>query len=285
MLGSGISPRAPPRAWSWGSALVVPATAAAHIVPPVALPGVAGAAPALPLADGAGLLGPLPPRRRAPRLGREAAPRDAVPGQPHAHAPPASRPSAAERHLARAASRHARRHGPPPLLRPRLRRAARARCRAPARAGWRGRASARSIAWGCGTLVEPARDVALWLNSPPHRAILLGNARRAGVGVKRTGGCGGRAYWVTTSARRRARHVLPSGRLGVLAPARAPRRSRGPPASSPAAAHSAEHEQRDEVVASALAGDHRARQPVDQVLERQRLGDVARAPPARRSSS
>ena len=52
------------------------------------------------------------------------------------------------------------------------------------------------IAWGCGTLSSPRATLNRWLNSPPHRAILLGNARRAGVGVKRTGGCGGRAYWV-----------------------------------------------------------------------------------------
>ena len=103
-------------------------------------------------------------------------------------------PFRAERHLARAASRHAadmgRRHyfahvspsGKSPMSRARS-------------AGWRGGVG-EVIAWGCGTLSSPRATLNAWLNSPPHRAILLGNARRAGVGVKRIGGCGGRAYWV-----------------------------------------------------------------------------------------
>jgi uncharacterized protein YkwD len=104
------------------------------------------------------------------------------------------RPFRAERHLARAASRHAadmgRRHyfahispsGKSPMSRARS-------------AGWRGGVG-EVIAWGCGTLSSPRATLNAWLNSPPHRAILLGNAHRAGVGVKRLGGCGGRAYWV-----------------------------------------------------------------------------------------
>jgi uncharacterized protein YkwD len=62
-------------------------------------------------------------------------------------------------------------------------------------AGWRGGVG-EVIAWGCGTLSSPRATLNAWLNSPPHRAILLGKARRAGVGVKRVSGCGGRAYWV-----------------------------------------------------------------------------------------
>ena len=68
----------------------------------------------------------------------------------------------------------------------------RARARA---AGWRGGVG-EVIAWGCGTLASPRATLHAWLNSPPHRAIMLGGARAAGVGLKRTGGCGGRAYWV-----------------------------------------------------------------------------------------
>jgi uncharacterized protein YkwD len=100
----------------------------------------------------------------------------------------------AERRLTRAANRHAadmgRRNyfghvslsGRSP--------AARARA-----AGWRGSVG-EVIAWGCGALATPRATLHAWLNSPPHRAILLGSGRAAGVGVKRLSGCGGRAYWV-----------------------------------------------------------------------------------------
>jgi uncharacterized protein YkwD len=103
-------------------------------------------------------------------------------------------PFRSERHLARAASRHAsdmgRRHyfghvsptGRSPLSRARA-------------AGWRGGVG-EVIAWGCSSLSSPRATLRAWLNSPPHRSIILGGARRAGVGVKRLRGCGGRAYWV-----------------------------------------------------------------------------------------
>jgi uncharacterized protein YkwD len=103
-------------------------------------------------------------------------------------------PFRAERPLARAASRHAadmgRRHyfahvspsGESALSRARA-------------AGWRGGVG-EVIAWGCGLLSTPRATVRAWLNSPPHRSILLGTARAAGVGVKRLAGCGGRADWV-----------------------------------------------------------------------------------------
>ena len=99
-----------------------------------------------------------------------------------------------ERHLARAASRHAadmgRRHyfahvspsGKSP--------AARARA-----AGWHGNVG-EIIAWGCGALATPRATVRAWLHSPPHRTIMLGGGRVAGVGVKSLAGCGGRAYYV-----------------------------------------------------------------------------------------
>jgi uncharacterized protein YkwD len=42
----------------------------------------------------------------------------------------------------------------------------------------------------------PRATVRAWLTSPPHRSIILGSARAAGVGVKRLAGCGGGSYWV-----------------------------------------------------------------------------------------
>ena len=103
-------------------------------------------------------------------------------------------PFRAERHLARAASRHAadmgRRHyfahvspsGESALSRARA-------------AGWRGGVG-EVIAWGCGLRSTPRATVRAWLTSPLHRSIILGSARAAGVGVKRLAGCGGRGYWV-----------------------------------------------------------------------------------------
>jgi uncharacterized protein YkwD len=96
--------------------------------------------------------------------------------------------------LARAAKRHARdmararyfahqRAGGPSL-------AQRAR-----RAGWRGRSIGEAIAYGCGRAGAPASIVRLWLNSPPHRAILLSRGLgRAGIGVagRPPVACGGR---------------------------------------------------------------------------------------------
>jgi uncharacterized protein YkwD len=112
----------------------------------------------------------------------------------HARAGAGLAPFRGERHLARAASRHAadmaRRNyfghfspsGRSPLARARS-------------AGWHG-AVGEAIAWGCGSLTSPRATMRAWLHSAPHRAIVLGGARAAGVGVKRRSGCGGRAYWV-----------------------------------------------------------------------------------------
>jgi uncharacterized protein YkwD len=96
--------------------------------------------------------------------------------------------------LARAAKRHARdmvraryfahqRAGGPSLTR-------RAR-----RAGWRGRSIGEAIAYGCGSAGAPASIVRSWLNSPPHRAILLSQGLgRVGIGVvgRAPVSCGGR---------------------------------------------------------------------------------------------
>jgi uncharacterized protein YkwD len=41
-----------------------------------------------------------------------------------------------------------------------------------------------TLAWGTGAQATPASRVAAWMNSPPHRAILLGRAfREAGLGI------------------------------------------------------------------------------------------------------
>lgn len=98
------------------------------------------------------------------------------------------------RPLARAASGHARdmararyfahqRAGGPSLTQ-------RAR-----RAGWRGRTIGEAIAYGCGRSGTPAAILKMWLNSPPHRAILLSDhLRKAGIGVaaRPPVACGGR---------------------------------------------------------------------------------------------
>jgi uncharacterized protein YkwD len=63
------------------------------------------------------------------------------------------------------------------------------------RAGWRGRRIGEAIAYGCGSAGTPTAIVRMWLNSPPHRAILLsGSLRRAGIGVAKRAPvrCGGR---------------------------------------------------------------------------------------------
>jgi uncharacterized protein YkwD len=52
-------------------------------------------------------------------------------------------------------------------------------------AGYRnGRTLGETIGWGTGTLATPASIVSGWMNSPPHRAVILnGRIREAGVGV------------------------------------------------------------------------------------------------------
>ena len=162
-------------------AIVVPATASATIVPPVALPGVAGGGSRRRVAARARLRR-LPRRRGPPRLDRRDAPRDAVPGQPGARrrrprpvprrAPPRPRRRAPRADMGRRNYfAHVSPTGKSPLSRARA-------------AGWRGGVG-EVIAWGCGTLASPRATLRAWLNSPPHRAIVLGGGRAAGVGVKR----------------------------------------------------------------------------------------------------
>jgi uncharacterized protein YkwD len=176
-----------------GVSLVVPASAAADIAPPVALPGVPGAVPALPSpqALAASIHCPHAGARRASPAALRRAMLCLV---NRTRIAAGLAPFRGERHLARAAMRHAadmaRRHyfahvspsGTSPQARARS-------------AGWRGNVG-EVIAWGCSSLSSPRATLRAWLNSAPHRAIILGNAHRAGVGVKRLRGCGGRAYWV-----------------------------------------------------------------------------------------
>jgi uncharacterized protein YkwD len=51
-------------------------------------------------------------------------------------------------------------------------------------AGYSGGAPGETIGWGVGALATPAAIVQGWLESPPHRAIVLGAGfRRIGLGV------------------------------------------------------------------------------------------------------
>jgi uncharacterized protein YkwD len=51
-------------------------------------------------------------------------------------------------------------------------------------AGWSGRTLGETLGWGSGSLATPAAIVAGWMNSPPHRSILLGGGfHRIGLGV------------------------------------------------------------------------------------------------------
>jgi len=66
------------------------------------------------------------------------------------------------------------------------------------RAGWNGEAWGETIAYGCGSSGSPKATLKGWMNSPPHRAILLsGTYRRGGLGVGAEAPCGdGGAIWV-----------------------------------------------------------------------------------------
>lgn len=51
-------------------------------------------------------------------------------------------------------------------------------------AGYGARSLGENIGWGSGGLATPAAIVRAWMNSPPHRAVILnGSYRDAGVGV------------------------------------------------------------------------------------------------------
>jgi uncharacterized protein YkwD len=71
------------------------------------------------------------------------------------------------------------------------------------RAGWRGHAWGENIAYGCGSSASPRATVRMWMNSPPHRAIMLsGTYRVGGVGVTDWAPCGRGGMWVLDVGRK-----------------------------------------------------------------------------------
>jgi uncharacterized protein YkwD len=71
------------------------------------------------------------------------------------------------------------------------------------RAGWHGSAWGENIAYGCGSLASPKATLRAWMNSPPHRAILLSSTyRHAGVGVVGSAPCGSGGMWVLDVGRK-----------------------------------------------------------------------------------
>jgi len=71
------------------------------------------------------------------------------------------------------------------------------------RAGWHGRAWGENIAYGCGPLASPKATLRAWMNSPPHRAIILsGTYRHGGVGVVGWAPCGSGGMWVLDVGRK-----------------------------------------------------------------------------------
>jgi uncharacterized protein YkwD len=72
------------------------------------------------------------------------------------------------------------------------------------RVGWNGRAWGETIAYGCGASSSPKATLRGWMNSPPHREIILsGSYRRGGLGVGAEAPCGGGgATWVLDVGRK-----------------------------------------------------------------------------------
>ena len=71
------------------------------------------------------------------------------------------------------------------------------------RAGWHGSAYGETIAYGCGPLGSPKATLRAWMNSPPHRAIILsGSYRHGGVGVVSSTPCGRGGMWVLDVGRK-----------------------------------------------------------------------------------
>jgi uncharacterized protein YkwD len=71
------------------------------------------------------------------------------------------------------------------------------------RAGWSGHAWGENIAYGCGPSGTPRGAVRMWMNSPPHRELMLsGTYRQGGVGVTNGAPCGAGAMWVLDVGRK-----------------------------------------------------------------------------------
>ncbi len=71
------------------------------------------------------------------------------------------------------------------------------------RAGWYGHAWGENIAYGCGSSGTPRSTVRMWMNSPPHRSIMLsGTYRQGGIGMTDSAPCGRGAMWVLDVGRK-----------------------------------------------------------------------------------
>ena len=72
------------------------------------------------------------------------------------------------------------------------------------RVGWSGKAWGENIAYGCGSESTPKATLSSWMNSPPHRDLLLsGTYRRGGLGVGAEAPCGDNgATWVLDVGRK-----------------------------------------------------------------------------------
>jgi uncharacterized protein YkwD len=72
------------------------------------------------------------------------------------------------------------------------------------RVGWDGEAWGETIAYGCGKSGSPKATLRGWMNSPPHRHIILsGGYRRGGLGVGGEALCGAHgATWVLDVGRK-----------------------------------------------------------------------------------
>ena len=71
------------------------------------------------------------------------------------------------------------------------------------RARWKGTSWGETIAYGCGSSGSPKATLKSWLNSPPHRAILLsGTYERGGLGLAGQAPCGAGAMWVLDVGRK-----------------------------------------------------------------------------------
>jgi uncharacterized protein YkwD len=167
-------------------------TTVAQGLPPVAVPVPAGA----PLATGAA--GCAQTHAQPGRLSVRAARAAMLCAINQARAANGLGALGGERHLRKAANGHAR-----DMVRHRY--FAHQRAGGPSfgarleHAGWHGSAAGEAIAWGCGASAPVAATVRAWLNSPPHRAILLsGTYRKVGIGVAghAPASCGPGATWV-----------------------------------------------------------------------------------------
>jgi uncharacterized protein YkwD len=72
------------------------------------------------------------------------------------------------------------------------------------RAGWRGVRWGETIAYGCGSLSSPKATLKAWMNSPPHREVILSSRyKRGGIGLAEEAPCGADgAMWVLDVGRR-----------------------------------------------------------------------------------